>query len=145
MTNNDTFDQEIARKQARAEPFAIATVVRTLAATAAKPGAKALLDENGAIIAGFLGGGCVRGAIGRAAVEAIESGAPRLISLKPQDLLDADGIARRGARGHQIRPQWLSEPWINGYFRGTCLAKTSTGYLRSIRSGAFAGGIDQRF
>ena len=43
--------------------FAVATIVRTAGVTAAKPGAKALLRNDGTILEGWLGGGCVRGAI----------------------------------------------------------------------------------
>ena len=57
--------------RARAEPFAFATIVRTAGATAAKPGAKALIGSDGAILRGFLGGGCTRGAVRRAALSAM--------------------------------------------------------------------------
>ncbi|MEM1264980.1 MAG: XdhC family protein [Pseudomonadota bacterium] len=77
----------------RQEPFAFATIVRTAGATAAKPGAKALLSADGTILRGWLGGGCTRGAVKRAASEALRSGAPQLISVAPEDLLEAKGVA----------------------------------------------------
>ncbi len=73
------------------EPFAIATIVRTAGATAAKPGAKALLRADGTIMHGWLGGGCTRGAVRKAAVSAIEDGAPKLISVAPEDVLSENG------------------------------------------------------
>ncbi|RMA40856.1 XdhC family protein [Rhodophyticola porphyridii] len=73
-------------------PFAMATVVRTVDATSAKPGGKALLDRQGTILMGWVGGGCARGAVGKAAREAIETGAPQLISLRPQELLETEGL-----------------------------------------------------
>ena len=79
--------------RARSEPFAFATIVRTAGATAAKPGAKALIGADGTILRGFLGGGCTRGAVRRAALEAMETGAPQLVSVAPEDLLDAMGVA----------------------------------------------------
>jgi len=79
--------------QSRDEPFAFATIVRTAGATAAKPGAKALIRADGTIAEGFLGGGCTCGAVKRAALEAIASGAPRLISVAPEDLLADMGVA----------------------------------------------------
>ncbi|MFT4793488.1 MAG: xanthine dehydrogenase accessory factor [Paracoccaceae bacterium] len=72
--------------------FAIATVVRTVDATSAKPGAKALILADGTIAEGWVGGGCARGAIGRAAREAIADGQPKYVSLRPEELLDADGL-----------------------------------------------------
>lgn len=77
----------------KGEPFAIATVIRTLGATAAKPGAKALLDADGTILQGWIGGGCVRGALARATKRAMAENAPQFISLHPQDLLDERGIS----------------------------------------------------
>ena len=46
------------------EPFALATVVRTVAATAAKAGAKAVILPDGTITEGWIGGGCVRETVG---------------------------------------------------------------------------------
>lgn len=79
--------------QARQVPFAFATIVRTAGATAAKPGAKALLSADGTIVHGWLGGGCTRGAVKRAAMDALQSGAPQLISVAPEDLLEEKGVA----------------------------------------------------
>ncbi|WGW02362.1 XdhC family protein [Tropicibacter oceani] len=84
---------ESARRRAQGLPYVMATVVRTMAATSAKPGAKALIDAEGQIVVGFLGGGCVRGAVGRAAREAIAEGAPQLLSIRPEELLSAEGLA----------------------------------------------------
>ncbi len=74
------------------EPFAIATVLRTVGATAAKPGAKALLDAQGEILQGWIGGGCVRGALAKATQRAMAEGQPQFVSLLPQDLLDEKGV-----------------------------------------------------
>lgn len=79
--------------RARGEPFAVATVIRTFGATAAKPGAKAILDAQGGILQGWIGGGCVRTALGKAARQAMTDGAPQLISLAPQDVLTEKGVA----------------------------------------------------
>ncbi len=79
--------------KAKAVPFAMATVVRTLNATSAKPGGKALLDKDGNILLGWIGGGCARSAVARAAREAIASGAAQFISLRPQELLESDGLS----------------------------------------------------
>ncbi len=85
-------EAEMARLRAAEVPFAVATVVRTLAATSAKPGAKALIDEAGTLRAGWLGGGCARSAIGCAARAAIAEGQPRFVSIRPEELLEAGGV-----------------------------------------------------
>jgi len=76
----------------KGEVFAIATVVRTLSVTSAKAGAKAVIMGDGTITGGWIGGGCARSAVLKAAREAIDDGAPRLLSLQPEDLLDEEGI-----------------------------------------------------
>ena len=77
----------------REEPFAFATIVRTVGATAAKPGAKALLSSDGTILHGWLGGGCTRGAVKRAALQALQDGNPQLVSVAPEDILAESGIS----------------------------------------------------
>lgn len=82
----------VSRTKASGEPFAMATVVRTVSVTAAKAGAKALILADGTISAGWIGGGCARSAVLKAAREALEDGRPRLISIQPEDLLDEQHI-----------------------------------------------------
>lgn len=84
------------------EAFALATVVRTVAATAAKAGAKAIIRADGTISEGWIGGGCARGAVLKAAREALEDGRPRLVSVQPEDLLAEHGVAA-GAERDGIR------------------------------------------
>ena len=74
------------------EPFAFATIVRTAGSTAAKPGAKALLSADGTILQGWLGGGCTRSAVKRAALQALVDGTPQLVSVAPEDLLAERGV-----------------------------------------------------
>jgi xanthine dehydrogenase accessory factor len=88
----------IKEMKAKGEPFALATVVRTISVTAAKAGAKAIIRPDGTISAGWIGGGCARGAVLRAAHDAIEDGEPRLVSVQPKDLLDQLGIKAGEAR-----------------------------------------------
>ncbi|SRR5260221_14442245 len=76
---------------AKEEPFAIATVVRTLASVAAKPGAKAIITADGRM-AGWVGGGCGLGAVKAAAKRCLEDGEARLISVMPYDQLKAQGL-----------------------------------------------------
>ena len=84
--------------KARGEVFALATVVRTLSVTAAKAGAKAVIRADGSISSGWIGGGCARGAVLKAARAALADGQPRLISIQPKDLLDDMGVAPGEAR-----------------------------------------------
>jgi len=90
---------ELAREmKAKGEAFAMATVVRTVAATAAKAGAKALIAPGGAISGGWIGGGCARAAVLKAAAAALADGQPRLLSVQPADVLAAQGMQPNVAR-----------------------------------------------
>lgn len=84
---------ETLRKAGR--PFAVATVVRTVAATAAKAGAKAVVTADGALH-GFIGGGCVTGAVRRTAALALADGRAHLISVLPRDEFEAPAPASGG-------------------------------------------------
>lgn len=80
------------RLRGEAEPFALATVVRTISVTAAKAGAKAIIARDGSIVGGWIGGGCARSAVIKAAKGSIEDGKTRLISIQPEDLLAEIGV-----------------------------------------------------
>ncbi len=82
----------IARLKAAEQPFVLATVVRTVSVTAAKAGAKAVISVDGRIEAGWIGGGCARGATLKAAREALADGQSRLISIQPENLLEELGV-----------------------------------------------------
>ncbi|MBC7181888.1 MAG: XdhC family protein, partial [Roseovarius sp.] len=59
----DAHENATRRLASARTPYAIATVIRTVGATAAKPGARALILADGTITEGWIGGGCVRGAV----------------------------------------------------------------------------------
>src|ERR1700748_396160 len=82
----------VAQMKAAEQAFALATVVRTVSVTAAKAGAKAIIRPDGTIVAGWIGGGCARGAVLKAAREALVDGEPRMVSVPPEDLLAELGV-----------------------------------------------------
>lgn len=81
----------ISARKATGQPFALATVVRTVAATAAKPGAKAVILPDGTISEGWIGGGCARAAVLKAARDALADGQSRLVSVQPLDVFEQQG------------------------------------------------------
>src|SRR6266403_1681073 len=82
----------VAQMKTAEQPFVLATVVRTVSVTAAKAGAKAVIRSDGRIAAGWIGGGCARGAVLKAAREALADGQPRLVSVQPENLLAELGV-----------------------------------------------------
>jgi xanthine dehydrogenase accessory factor len=82
----------VAQMKAAEESFVLATVVRTVSVTAAKAGAKAIIRPDGTIVAGWIGGGCAKGAVLKAAREALADGIPRMVSVQPENLLAELGV-----------------------------------------------------
>lgn len=89
----------MAKLKSSEEAFVLATVVRTVSVTAAKAGAKAIIRPDGTIAAGWIGGGCARGAVLRAATQSLRDGKARLVSIQPGDLLAELGVKPGEARG----------------------------------------------
>jgi xanthine dehydrogenase accessory factor len=92
MTAHVEVMELVARLKAAEETFVLATVVRTVSVTAAKAGAKAIIRPDGTIVAGWIGGGCARGAVLKAAREALADGEPRMVSVQPENLLAELGV-----------------------------------------------------
>lgn len=91
MSASDDVTKLAEELMAAGEPFVFATVVRTVAAVAAKPGAKAVVTGDGRM-AGWVGGGCALGAVKKAAQRCLQDGEARLISVMPFDQLKAQGL-----------------------------------------------------
>jgi len=94
ITSDKTLDL-IEELRAKGESFCVATILRTADSTSARAGAKAVVTKDGDLY-GFVGGGCVTGAVRRAALVAIEGGGPQMIRIKPKDQVvsqvDLDGV-----------------------------------------------------
>ncbi len=91
MTRPDVIES-ISQMAAKGEPFALVTVVRTVAATAVKAGAKAVIRSDGTVSEGWIGGGCARAAVLKAARDALADGRPRLVSVQPPESLQEQGL-----------------------------------------------------
>jgi xanthine dehydrogenase accessory factor len=92
MNRADDILDNISSRKTSGESFVLATVVRTVAATAAKAGAKAVILSDGTISQGWIGGGCARAAVIKAAKDALADGQSRLVSVQPPDLLADRGV-----------------------------------------------------
>src|SRR6202140_4071052 len=92
MTRHVEVMDLVARLKAAEETFVLATVVRTVSVTAAKAGAKAIIRPDGKVVAGWIGGGCARGAVLKAARDALADGEPRMVSVQPENLLAELGV-----------------------------------------------------
>ena len=70
------------------EPFAIAFVVNREVPSSGKPGDKAVITKDGKIT-GWIGGGCTRGIVLKEALEAIDTGNPRLVKISPDGKVES--------------------------------------------------------
>ncbi len=90
--STQTLDDRQRALRAEGRPYALATVVRASGSSSALPGAKAIVSAAGEILEGWMGGGCARGAIGRAARIAISRNDPVFVALRPDEELEAEGV-----------------------------------------------------
>src|SRR6202048_2583331 len=92
MTAHVEVMELVAQMKAAEQAFVLATVVRTVSGQGAKAGGKAIIRPDGTIVAGWIGGGCARGAVLKAAHEALADGEPRMVSVQPENLLTELGV-----------------------------------------------------
>jgi xanthine dehydrogenase accessory factor len=84
--------------RARGVPFVMATVVRAVAPTSAKPGDKAVLTERG-LLAGWVGGSCAEPIVRRESEAALRDGECRLLHITPEPEAPTD---RPGLSVHKM-------------------------------------------
>jgi xanthine dehydrogenase accessory factor len=93
-----------AELTAQRRPFAIATVVRVEGSSSARRGSKALIDAQGKIVMGWVGGGCAESAVRGEALRCIRSEKPELITLNMQDEVLGVGMPCGGMMDVYIEP-----------------------------------------
>jgi xanthine dehydrogenase accessory factor len=89
---------------AQGVPFAVATVVRVEGSTSAKPGAQALIDAEGRVLAGWVGGGCAETAVRTQAQKCIAEGKVETITLDMMDEVLGVGMPCGGLMDVFIEP-----------------------------------------
>src|SRR5215467_8575202 len=76
---------------AKAEAFAMATVVRCQPPSSGKPGDKAIILADGKL-SGWIGGGCAQPVVIREALKALADGKPRLVRISPTAEGSEEGV-----------------------------------------------------
>ena len=106
-----------AQLQADKQPFAMATVIETEGSTSARTGAKAIFDREGAVLAGWVGGGCAKSTVAHAAVEALQTGETQIVDLDLNDEVLGTGMPCGGSMKVYVEPMlpratlWILRPW----------------------------------
>ena len=111
--------------RARREAYVLATVVETAGSTSARPGAKALIARDGAVLAGWVGGGCAEATVRQAALDCLREDRPRVIDLDLDDEVLGVGMPCGGSMRVYVEPV-LPQPtlWVLGHGRvAECLCR----------------------
>jgi len=113
----DIFDV-VQQLRAEAKPFAVATVVETRGSVSAKTASKAVIDERGRVVAGWVGGGCAESAACHAALECMRSGQAAMLEVDMDDEVLGAGMPCGGHMRVYVEPV-LPRPtlWIMGHGR----------------------------
>ena len=98
------FFSKAAELSSRREPFAVAAIVRTQGSSSAKPGSKALIDAQGKIVMGWVGGGCAESAVRSEALRCMQTEKPILITLNMHDEVLGVGMPCGGMMDVYIEP-----------------------------------------
>lgn len=120
----DVFERAIQVRQAR-RLHVVATVTETVGSSAAKPGSKALIDEDGRVLCGWVGGGCAEAMVRESALACLESGETRVIEVLMEDEVRGTGMPC-GGRMKVLLDPWRPPPglWLVGHGRlVVCLAR----------------------
>jgi len=104
--------------RAAEQAFAIATVVETLGSVSAKTSSKAVIDQSGQVVAGWVGGGCAESATCSQALECLQSGETAVIDIDLNDEMLGAGMPCGGSMRVYVEPV-LPQPalWIMGHGR----------------------------
>ncbi len=98
--------------------YAVATVVETKGSVSAKTGSKAVIDDQGLVIAGWVGGGCAESTACSEALSALKTGETRIIEIDLDDEILGAGMPCGGHMRVYVEPV-LPKPklWIMGHGR----------------------------
>jgi xanthine dehydrogenase accessory factor len=102
--------------QQKQEPFAVATVVDTYGSVSAKTSSKAVIDAQGNMITGWIGGGCAESSTCEQAVECIRTNQTAMMEIDLDDEMLGAGMPCGGGMKVYVEPV-LPEPaiWIMGH------------------------------
>lgn len=102
----------------KGEPYAVATVVKTIGSVSAKTGSKAVIDKDGLVVAGWVGGGCAESTACEEGLKNIESGECTVIDIDLDDEVLGAGMPCGGSMQVYVEPV-LPCPtlWLMGHGR----------------------------
>ncbi len=88
MPNQEIY-AEISEALAASQPVVLATVAQTFGSTPRKTGAKMVVRQDGSFV-GTIGGGCGEAEVWQEAMEALEDGQPRMVTVDLTEPTDGE-------------------------------------------------------
>ncbi|MFL6281690.1 MAG: XdhC family protein [Pyrinomonadaceae bacterium] len=98
------FYEHVLEMMRRRRPFALATVVAVRGSSSAKPGSKAIIDETGRNVLGWIGGGCAQSFVCEEARRALDERRTRLVTADLEDEILGLGMPCGGFMDIYIEP-----------------------------------------
>lgn len=101
---------------ATGEPAGLATVIETVGSASAKTGSKAVINKEGKVLLGWVGGGCAQSTVCSTALECMADGASRTVDLNLDDEVLGTGMPCGGSMRVFVEPL-LPRPalWLLGH------------------------------
>jgi len=115
----------LVEMRAGGQPYAVATVVETSGSVSAKTAAKAVINQEGKVVAGWVGGGCAEAATCDTALECMQTGQTTVIDIDLNDEILGAGMPCGGSMRVYVEPVLaLPTLWIMGHGRvAECLCQ----------------------
>jgi xanthine dehydrogenase accessory factor len=115
----------LVEMRGRGQPHAVATVIETTGSSSAKPGSKAVIDAQGRVLAGWVGGGCAESMTCTQALECMKSGGTALLDIDLNSEALGAGMPCGGSMRVYVEPILPRDRlWILGHGRvAECLCE----------------------
>ncbi len=111
MSFDSTVEFHSLAKQLRADgiPFVLATVVKVHGSASARPGSKAIFDQKGKTLHGWIGGGCAEKFVAQQAQEALHDMQTRIVTANLDDEIFGLGVVCGGKMDVFVDPIFPAE------------------------------------
>lgn len=102
----------------RHRPYAVATVVETTGSSSAKTASKAVIDEKGDVVAGWVGGGCAESMTSSQALKCLKTGETTVLDIDLNSEVLGAGMPCGGSMRVYVEPVFPKPAlWIMGHGR----------------------------
>lgn len=113
--SRDVLDAMVALRICR-RSYALATVIETRGSTSASNGSKAVIDEGGHVLAGWVGGGCAESTVCHSAIACLTSGESTIVDIDLTSEVLGAGMPCGGSMRVYVEPVWpRPRLWILGH------------------------------